>query len=103
MAARRALTIGQIAKQLDWPIHRVDYLIRSRGMKPAMRVGNLRVFSDTILDRLRNEHAQGKQTRHIKGGKESTWPNRLMSWLWRLYQETIKALLDAILSQANKP
>jgi len=57
----QALTVGEIAKRLDWPIHRVDYLIRSRGMKPAMRVGNLRVFPDTIIDRLRSARAHGKE------------------------------------------
>ena len=51
----QALTVGEIAKRLRWPIHRVEYLIRSRGIKPTMRVGNLRVFSDDILDRLPNE------------------------------------------------
>ena len=51
----RALTIGEIARRLGWPIHRVDYLIRSRGIEPELRAGNLRVFPETIIDRLRSE------------------------------------------------
>ena len=51
----QALTIGEIARRLGWPIHRVDYLIRSRGFEPELRAGNLRVFPETIIDRLRQE------------------------------------------------
>ena len=57
----RALTIGEIAKRLDWPVHRVDYLIGSRGIEPMLRAGNLRVFGETIIDRLRSERAHGKE------------------------------------------
>ena len=51
----QALTTGEIARRLGWPVHRVDYLIRSRGIEPAIRAGNLRVFPETIIDRLRTE------------------------------------------------
>jgi DNA-binding transcriptional MerR regulator len=57
----QALTIGEIARRLAWPTHRVDYLIRSRGIEPEMRAGNLRVFPETIIDRLRRERASQLQ------------------------------------------
>ena len=54
----KALTIGEIARRLGWPNHAVEYLIRSRRIEPAFRAGNLRVFPDTIVDRLQNERAK---------------------------------------------
>jgi len=56
----RALTIGEIARRLGWPNHRVEYLIKSRGIRPRLRAGNLRVFSENIVERLRNEPRKGR-------------------------------------------
>ena len=60
MGTPQALTVGEIAKQLDWPIHRVDYFIRSRGIKCKMRAGQLRVFPKSIVARLQNERGRGQ-------------------------------------------
>ena len=60
----KALTVGEIARRLDWPIHRVDYLIRSRGIKPELRAGNLRVFSENIIARLRTEKRKEQSVCH---------------------------------------
>jgi hypothetical protein len=35
-----------IAQQQDVPIHRVEYVIRSRRITPAAKAGNARVFSE---------------------------------------------------------
>lgn len=44
-------TIGRIATALGVPLHRVEYVIRSRNIQPTARAGSLRVFSkdDVIL------------------------------------------------------
>ncbi len=42
-------TVGQIASYLSVPLHRVEYLIRARGIKPAGWAGNARVFSDEAV------------------------------------------------------
>lgn len=46
------LTVGELAKRLDVPIHRVEYLIRSRNLQPAQRAGNNRVFTESDLQYL---------------------------------------------------
>ena len=51
----KALTLGVIAKELDCPIHKIEYLIRARRIEPVQRAGNLRVFSPSVLDVLRRE------------------------------------------------
>jgi hypothetical protein len=43
-ARKSALTIGVIARQLDEPLHRVDYAIRTRAIEPEAIAGNLRIF-----------------------------------------------------------
>ena len=45
----KALTIGEIARRLGAPIHRVEYIISSRGLKAALRAGHIRVFSESDL------------------------------------------------------
>lgn len=49
------LTTGQIAEKLDIPLWKVQYLLNSRGIKPEQRIGHLRVFLPTIVDRLKAE------------------------------------------------
>lgn len=41
------LTIGEIARQLDQPIHRIEYVLRSRNVAPAGWAGNARVFAES--------------------------------------------------------
>ena len=44
-----ALTVGEIAKRLGVPLHRVLYVVRSRDIRPASRAGNVRVFAESDL------------------------------------------------------
>jgi hypothetical protein len=44
------LTVGRIALRLNEPMHRVEYAIRSRGIKPVGVAGNLRVFDDAAIE-----------------------------------------------------
>ena len=50
-------TVGEIAKRLGVGLHRIQYVIRSRRIRPAGLAGNARVFSNedvsVIADELR--------------------------------------------------
>lgn len=50
-----ALTVGEIAKRIGCPIHRIEYLIRARNIRPVQRAGNARVFTDVDLDLIARE------------------------------------------------
>ena len=39
-------TVGSIARRLSVPLHRVEYVIRARNVRPSGWAGNARVFSD---------------------------------------------------------
>ena len=43
------LTVGVIACRLGVPVHRIEYVIRSRNIRPRGMAGNARVFSETDL------------------------------------------------------
>jgi hypothetical protein len=48
-------TLGEIARRLKQPIHRVEYVIRSRRIQPAGVAGNARIFSEPDVQRIANE------------------------------------------------
>jgi len=48
-------TVGEIAHKLGVPLHRVEYLIRARGIRPSSWAGNARVFSDKAVERIARE------------------------------------------------
>jgi hypothetical protein len=43
------LTVGEIARRLGQPLHRVEYVIRTRNIPPAGWAGHARVFHDADL------------------------------------------------------
>jgi len=49
------LTVGEIARRLDQEIHRIEYVIRSRNIRPVGWAGHARVFRDADLDRIASE------------------------------------------------
>lgn len=49
------LTIGEIARRLDQPLHRVEYVLRSRNVVPAGWAGNARVFGEADVTFLATE------------------------------------------------
>ena len=51
-------TVGEIARRLNRPLHRVEYVIRSRDIKPAATAGNARVFSEADVDHIESELAR---------------------------------------------
>jgi DNA-binding transcriptional MerR regulator len=48
-------TVGEIARQNSVPIHRVEYVVRSRRIVPAAKAGNARVFDDAQVARIAAE------------------------------------------------
>jgi hypothetical protein len=53
----QALTVGTIAERLHEPIHRVQYVIRSRQIEPVQRAGQIRVFDEKAIQRIGREIA----------------------------------------------
>lgn len=49
------LTVGEIARRLGQPLHRIEYIIRSRGIAPSGWAGHARVFAETDLQRIAAE------------------------------------------------
>ena len=48
-------TIGEIARRLGQPVHRIGYLIRARGLRPCGWAGNARVFPEQVVETIANE------------------------------------------------
>jgi DNA-binding transcriptional MerR regulator len=60
-----APTVGEIARRYGVPVHRVEYVIRSRNIRPSGRAGNCRIFREEDVERI------ASHLRHIdrqKGG-----------------------------------
>lgn len=45
-------TVGTIATRFGVPVHRVAYVVKAHGIKPAGRVANLRVFGQEEVKRI---------------------------------------------------
>jgi len=56
-------TIGEIARRLGIPIHRVEYVIRARGIRPCGWAGNARVFSEEDVNRIAAEISRIQELR----------------------------------------
>jgi len=48
-------TIGEIARRLGVPTHRVEYVIRARGIQPRGWAGNARVFDEEAFQTIAEE------------------------------------------------
>jgi len=48
-------TIGEIARRLGVPTHRVEYIIRARGIRPCGLAGNARVFDEAGVEAIAAE------------------------------------------------
>jgi hypothetical protein len=48
-------TVGQIARRLSVPSHRIEYIIRARGIQPCSWAGNARVFDETAVQAIAEE------------------------------------------------
>lgn len=46
------LTIGEIARRLGVPSHRVEYILRTRDIPPKGIAGNCRVYEEAAVERI---------------------------------------------------
>jgi len=49
------LTVGVIARTLHKPLHRIEYIIRARGIWPCGVAGNARIFTEADVQRISGE------------------------------------------------
>jgi len=61
-------TVGRIAEKLGVPLHRVSYLITSRGIQPAAYAGRLRLFDREAVAIIRHE-LNAMDARRAGGGR----------------------------------
>jgi hypothetical protein len=57
-ACFQLLTVGVIAERLGQPIHRIEYILRTRSIRPAGVAGNSRVYSEGDIERIAEELRQ---------------------------------------------
>jgi hypothetical protein len=48
-------TVGEIARRLGKPIHRIEYVLRTRNIRPSGLAGNCRVYADEDVERIAAE------------------------------------------------
>ncbi len=48
-------TVGEIVRRLSEPLHRIEYVIRARDIRPVGWAGNARIFSEADVDYIRSE------------------------------------------------
>lgn len=53
--SEKLLTIGQIAQRLGQPLHRVRYVVETRGIEPAQRIAHCRAFTIEAEQRIAAE------------------------------------------------
>lgn len=58
-------TVGEIARRLDRPLHKIEYVIKSRGISPAAVAGNSRVFSEEQVQLIASELQQIEHERAV--------------------------------------
>jgi hypothetical protein len=58
-------TVGEIARRLGVPLHRVEYVIRSRRIEPTGKAGNAYVYSDADVDRIASELRRIERDREV--------------------------------------
>lgn len=47
--------LGEIARRLDEPIHRIAYVIRTRKIKPLLTTGGRHFYSEASIQRIAGE------------------------------------------------
>jgi hypothetical protein len=48
-------TVGEIARRLDEPVHRIEYILRTRNIRPTGIAGNSRVYAEEDVERVAPE------------------------------------------------
>ena len=62
----KLLSIGMMAERNRRPLHRVKYVIMSRGIEPVERIGNIRLFSEEQFRRITRELAEIEKAESLK-------------------------------------
>lgn len=55
MSSRQFNTVGTIARRKGVPVHRIEYIVHSRGIAAEGFAGNSRVFSAAATDQIEQE------------------------------------------------
>ena len=55
IAAIYLLTVGVIADRLNEPLHRIEYILRTRNIRPSALAGKARVFAEEDIERIAEE------------------------------------------------
>lgn len=63
--AAPALTIGEIARRTNKPIHVIEYLLRSRKIRPAAFAGRTRVYDEEALERISSILGEMEERRRL--------------------------------------
>lgn len=61
-------TVGWIAAALGVPVHRVNYILRTRRIEPTATAGGTRLFDQAAVARVRHEINRLDARRAAKGG-----------------------------------
>jgi hypothetical protein len=48
-------TVGEIARRLDEPVHRIEYILRTRDIRPSGMAGHCRVYTEEDIERIAAE------------------------------------------------
>ena len=70
--SKSMLTVGEISRRLQEPLHRIEYIIRSRNIHPTGTAGNSRVFSTQAMARI----ADHIRSINLRRGPAPTVPNQ---------------------------
>lgn len=49
------LTVGEIARRTGRPLHRIEYVIRARKIRPSGKAGNAHVFTEADVELIAGE------------------------------------------------
>jgi hypothetical protein len=48
-------SVGEIARRLGEPVHRIEYVLRTRNIRPSGMAGNCRVYAEEDIERVAAE------------------------------------------------
>jgi hypothetical protein len=71
------LTVGVIASRTHQPIHRIEYLIKSRGIAALAMAGNARVYSEDALEAIVQELHRIDSVRSAEAQATASRPKRV--------------------------
>ena len=58
-------TPGEISRRLGVPVHRIDYIIRTRNIRPAGRAGNAYFYEEAGVEKIASELLRIKSNKGV--------------------------------------